>query len=79
METFETQGGNDRFKEVLVPFLLSAKAESELLIEMHKNMQRKFTELSKYYAFDENKYHMEEFFGDLKTFKEQYEVRGLRH
>lgn len=41
---------------------------------MHNSMISKWTSICKYYAFDARKYSMEAFFGDLKTFKEHYEV-----
>lgn len=30
--------------------------------------------MQNYFAFDAKKYNMEAFFGDMRTFKEQYEV-----
>lgn len=40
-------------------------------------MQVKWTFLQKYLCFDPKKYPMEKLFGDLKLFKEQYEVNYL--
>lgn len=41
---------------------------------MHNTMIMRWESLRKYYSFDPKKYSMEAFFGDLKSFKEQYEV-----
>merc|ERR1712156_426271 len=35
-------------------------------------MERLYAELSEYYVFDKAKYTLEEFFGDIKTFKDQF-------
>ena len=35
-------------------------------------MERLYAELSEYYVFDKLKYTLEEFFGDIKTFKDQF-------
>lgn len=37
-------------------------------------MDTLFTDLSDYYVFDKQKYTLEEFFGDLKTFKDSFIV-----
>ena len=41
---------------------------------MMKKMNQLFKETAKYFAFDPKKYNMEEFFGDVKTFCEQFTV-----
>lgn len=38
-------------------------------------MQMKSAVLRKYLCFDEKKYPLERLFGDLKTFRDQYEVK----
>lgn len=42
---------------------------------MWENMQLKWTVLQKYLCFDEKKHSTDKLFGDLKIFKEQYEVK----
>lgn len=42
--------------------------------EMFKKMELLYTELAEYYAFDKQKYTLEEFFTDLKTFKDSFIV-----
>ena len=41
---------------------------------MFQNMETLFQSLAEYYAFDKNKYSCEEFFGDLKQFKDLFLV-----
>ncbi|GFN88166.1 diaphanous-related formin [Plakobranchus ocellatus] len=72
---------NDRFPEVMkISFVViilykfscaaEAKDQHELLEAMYTKLEKLFQALAKYFAFDIKKYSMEEFFGDLKTFKE---------
>lgn len=44
---------------------------------MHSKMKADWASFTKFYAFDEKKYPLEQFFIDMKTFKEQYEVGAL--
>lgn len=41
---------------------------------MLKKMESLYTDLSEYYVFDKQKYTLEEFFTDLKTFKDSFLV-----
>ena len=41
---------------------------------MFKKMDSLYTDLSEYYVFDKQKYTLEEFFSDLKTFKDSFIV-----
>lgn len=41
---------------------------------MHENMQTLYVGLGKFYVFDPKKYTMDEFFGDIKAFKEKFYV-----
>lgn len=41
---------------------------------MFKKMDNLYTDLSEYYVFDKQKYTLEEFFTDLKTFKDSFLV-----
>ncbi|VDO78083.1 unnamed protein product [Heligmosomoides polygyrus] len=43
-------------------------------LQMHSKMKADWASFTKFYAFDEKKYPLEQFFIDMKTFKEQYEV-----
>lgn len=41
---------------------------------MFKNMDSLYTEISEFFSFDKQKYTIEEFFGDIKTFKDDFMV-----
>lgn len=55
-------------------FYNSAKDQIDVLVEMHKNMTTMFKELVEYFCLDIKKTSMEEFFGDIKTLLDHYEV-----
>lgn len=44
---------------------------------MFQNMESLFSDLAEYYAFDKQKYTLEEFFTDLKTFVDSFNVRTM--
>lgn len=44
---------------------------------MFKNMDGLYTEISEFFSFDKQKYTIEEFFGDIKTFKDDFVVRDV--
>lgn len=48
-----------------------------MLEGMFKKMSSLFGDMGKYFTFDTKKYSMDEFFGDIKTFMEQFRVRLL--
>lgn len=41
---------------------------------MFKHMDSLYTEISEFFSFDKQKYTIEEFFGDIKTFKDDFMV-----
>ena len=41
---------------------------------MFKKMDNLYTGISEFFAFDKQKYTIEEFFGDIKTFKDDFMV-----
>jgi diaphanous 2 len=45
---------------------------------MFKKMESLFADISEFYAFDKQKYSLEEFFTDIKTFKDAFLVNFLR-
>ncbi|KAK6743320.1 hypothetical protein RB195_010528 [Necator americanus] len=73
LKTYQKQCDDDAFVEVMSPFLVKAQTELEIIETMHNKMKSDWTKFAKYYAFDLKKYPMEQFFMDMKTFKEQYE------
>lgn len=64
---------NEKFIEVMTPFLKESQTKFETLECMHTKMNDAFKELADFYAFDSSKYSICEFFTDLKTFCEQFQ------
>lgn len=56
------------------PFAKKARESYEVLQNMFKNMDSLYTEISEFFSFDKQKYTIEEFFGDIKTFKDDFMV-----
>ncbi|CAH8484335.1 unnamed protein product [Schistosoma turkestanicum] len=68
LQTYKAQDPNDNYISVMQDFVVFAKEQMSQLEMMHKRMQGKFLTVSKYLAFEPNKYHMENLFSDLKDF-----------
>uniref|UniRef100_A0A182PKU2 Diaphanous n=1 Tax=Anopheles epiroticus TaxID=199890 RepID=A0A182PKU2_9DIPT len=66
------QSEDDQFLEVMGQFAVECRAQVEVLGRMLAQMESLFTSLSEYYCFDPAKYTMEEFFTDIKTFKDAF-------
>ncbi|XP_012288328.1 protein diaphanous isoform X3 [Orussus abietinus] len=66
------QGDIDMFAEVMTPFAKKARESYEVMQSMFKNMDSLYTDISEFFAFDKQKYTIEEFFGDIKTFKDDF-------
>lgn len=54
--------------------MLTAQEQYEKLDLMHKNMEKQYTDLGDFFVFDPRKVSVEEFFGDLNTFKNMFQV-----
>ncbi|XP_056457219.1 protein diaphanous homolog 1 [Gadus chalcogrammus] len=67
------QNERDLFSEKMSSFVGTAKEQHEKLELMHNNMEEQYSELGRFYVFDPRKMSVEEFFGDLKTFKTMFE------
>ena len=52
--------------------LLEASTQLQILTRMRKNLGLLYTDLAEYFVFDGGKYQIEEFFRDIKHFKEQF-------
>ena len=52
--------------------LLEAGTQLEILKRMRENLGLLYTDLAEYFVFDGSKYRIEEFFRDIKHFKEQF-------
>ena len=57
-------------------FSKEARTQCDILQAMAKKMEELYGQLSEYLVFDRQKYTLEEFMGDIKTFKDQYKVRS---
>ncbi|XP_056239543.1 protein diaphanous homolog 1 [Seriola aureovittata] len=74
LETFPPpQNDKDLFAEKMSSFVISAHEQYEKLDLMHKNMEKQYTDLGDYFVFDPKKISVEEFFGDLNTFKNMFQ------
>jgi len=67
------------FLTTLHQFLNTAKDQLEVLEGMYKKMTTMFQNTAKYFAFDPKKYTMEEFFTDLKSFIDSFNVRIISY
>lgn len=52
----------------------TAQEQYEKLDLMHKNMEKQYNDLGEYFVFNPKKISVEEFFGDLNTFKNMFQV-----
>ncbi|XP_077255332.1 diaphanous related formin 1 isoform X2 [Temnothorax americanus] len=66
------QCDEDLFADVMRPFAKKARESYEVLQNMFKNMDTLYTDISEFFSFDKQKYTIEEFFGDIKTFKDDF-------
>uniref|UniRef100_A0AAG5DR30 Diaphanous n=1 Tax=Anopheles atroparvus TaxID=41427 RepID=A0AAG5DR30_ANOAO len=66
------QSEDDRFLDVMGQFAVECRGQVEVLGRMLTQMESLFNSLSEYYCFDPAKYTMEEFFSDIKTFKDAF-------
>ncbi|XP_026682784.1 protein diaphanous, partial [Diaphorina citri] len=63
---------NDKFLEIMEPFAKEVRQKITLLSNMSKNMMTLYGDLAEFYTFDKNIYTLEEFFTDIKTFKDSF-------
>ncbi|XP_055368335.1 protein diaphanous homolog 1 isoform X2 [Betta splendens] len=74
LETFPpAQSDNDLFVEKMSSFVTTAQEQYEKLDLMHKNMEKEYNDLGDYFVFNSKKISVEEFFGDLNTFKNMFQ------
>lgn len=66
------QSDDDRFADVMGKFADQSRQQIEILEKMQTQMETMYKDLGEYFAFDVNKYTMEEFFSDIKTFKDLF-------
>lgn len=72
LRIFKPHNSDDRFGEVMAKFCKEAKDRFELMQAMFSKMEKLYKNLATYYAFDPKTYTMDEFFSDIKTFKDQF-------
>ena len=63
---------DDKFAEAMGDFCVDARSQCDTLQAMFKKMESSYGELEKFYVFDKQKYTLEEFITDVKTFKNQF-------
>ncbi|KAI8433337.1 hypothetical protein MSG28_015382 [Choristoneura fumiferana] len=63
---------DDLFHETMSSFAKEAREQCDLLHSMFRKMDALYSELAEYYVFDPQKYTLEEFFSDIKTFKDSF-------
>ncbi|XP_045469378.1 protein diaphanous isoform X3 [Harmonia axyridis] len=66
------QSDDDKFLEVMEAFAQTAREQCDVMQNMFKKVENLYQDLSEYYVFDNQKYTLEEFFTDLKTFKDNF-------
>ena len=63
---------NDKFTNSLGTFCTTARTEYTQLLDMSNKMEALYSDVSEYFVFDKQKYSLEQFFGDIKQFKDQF-------
>ncbi|KAL3270450.1 hypothetical protein HHI36_021001 [Cryptolaemus montrouzieri] len=66
------QSDDDKFLEVMETFAKAAREQCDVMQNMFKKVENLYQELAEYYVFDKQKYTLEEFFSDLKIFKDSF-------
>lgn len=66
------QNEDDKFLEVMEKFAKEARDQCDVMQNMFKKMDNLYSDLSEYFSFDKQKYPLEEFFSDLKVFKDSF-------
>jgi len=65
---------DDKFAESMGQFSKETRQQCDVLHTMYGNMESLYTVLAEYFVFDKQKYTLEEFFTDIKTFKDQFKT-----
>ncbi|KAF5284211.1 hypothetical protein FQR65_LT00211 [Abscondita terminalis] len=66
------QNDDDKFHETMNTFAKEARDQFLVMQNMFKKMENLYSDLADFYVFDKQKYMLEEFFTDLKTFKDSF-------
>lgn len=83
LKSFKPHNEWDKFGPIMSNFVVKAKEQHETLQSMFSKMERLYEDLGKYFVFEPKKYTMDEFFADIKIFKDQFveshsEIKRLR-
>ena len=62
----------DCYSEVMSEFLSDAQTQFSILTAMRSKLDCLYSELASYFVFDKQKYTCEDFFSDIKVFKDQF-------
>ncbi|XP_074061618.1 protein diaphanous homolog 2 isoform X2 [Macrotis lagotis] len=65
----KTEDKQDKFVEKMTSFAKSARDQYEKLFNMHNNMTKLYDNLGEYFIFDTKTVAIDEFFGDLSSFR----------
>ncbi|XP_071981732.1 protein diaphanous homolog 2 isoform X2 [Engystomops pustulosus] len=65
----KTDNAHDKFVEKMNTFAKSAREQCEKLSNMYNNMNKLYNNLGEYFTFDPKAVSVEEFFGDLSSFR----------
>ncbi|XP_044538761.1 protein diaphanous homolog 2 [Gracilinanus agilis] len=65
----KTEDKHDKFVEKMTSFAKSARDQYEKLLTMHNNMTKLYDNLGEYFIFDTKIVAIDEFFGDLSSFR----------
>ncbi|KAF4519233.1 hypothetical protein B566_EDAN009794 [Ephemera danica] len=60
------------FKDAFMKFCEEAREQCDVMQNMFQKMNTLYKDISEFYAFDVAKYTLEEFFSDIKTFKDAF-------
>ena len=72
LKLYKSQSNNDHYLEVMQEFLVSVNEQLTLISELNTILQLTYKDMGKYLSFDIKKYPMEEFFHDIKLFKDNF-------
>ena len=83
LQAFQPHNEQDRFGSSMSRFVVQAREQHETLQCMFSMMERLYTSIAEYFAFEPKKYAMDEFFADIKIFKDQFleshrEIKRIR-
>ncbi|XP_021044289.1 protein diaphanous homolog 2 isoform X1 [Mus pahari] len=65
----KAESHHDKFVEKMMSFTQNAREQYDKLSTMHSNMLKLYESLGEYFIFDPNTVTIEDFFGDLNTFR----------